>query len=45
MRALKKPLRKYFGKRGDQVVQENMNCIKRGYGDMKEIPASVIAQQ
>jgi hypothetical protein len=23
-------------------VQDNMTCIKRGYGEMKEIPASVI---
>jgi pyruvate-ferredoxin/flavodoxin oxidoreductase len=39
---VEKALRKYFGKRGEQVVQDNMNCIKRGYGEMKEIPASVI---
>jgi pyruvate-ferredoxin/flavodoxin oxidoreductase len=40
---VEKALRKYFGKRGDRVVQDNMLCIKRGYGEMKEIPASVIA--
>jgi pyruvate-ferredoxin/flavodoxin oxidoreductase len=40
---VEKALRKYFGKRGDRVVQDNMVCIKRGYGEMKEIPASVIA--
>ena len=39
---VEKALRKYFGKRGEQVVQDNMNCIKRGYGEMKEIPAMVI---
>jgi pyruvate-ferredoxin/flavodoxin oxidoreductase len=39
---VEKALRKYFGKRGEQVVQDNMNCIKRGYGEMKEIPASVM---
>jgi pyruvate-ferredoxin/flavodoxin oxidoreductase len=39
---VEKALRKYFGKRGEQVVQDNMTCIKRGYGEMKEIPASVI---
>ena len=37
-----KALRKYFGKRGDQVVQDNLNCVKRGLGDMKEIPAALI---
>src|SRR5207253_3993852 len=29
---VEKALTKYFGKRGAQVVQENMHCIKRGYG-------------
>ena len=40
---VEKALRKYFGKRGEQVVQDNMTCIKRGYGEMKEIPQEVIA--
>ncbi|MFQ5730543.1 MAG: 2-oxoacid:acceptor oxidoreductase family protein [Planctomycetaceae bacterium] len=35
-------LRKYFGKRGEQVVQDNLTCVKRGYGEMQEIPATVI---
>ncbi|MCI0643253.1 MAG: 2-oxoacid:acceptor oxidoreductase family protein, partial [Gemmataceae bacterium] len=35
---VEKALRKYFGKRGDQVVQDNLNCVKRGYNEMKEIP-------
>ena len=29
--------------RGDRVVQDNLNCVKRGYKDMQEIPAAVIA--
>jgi pyruvate-ferredoxin/flavodoxin oxidoreductase len=40
---VEKALRKYFGKRGDQVVQDNLNCVKRGFGDMKEIPATLIS--
>jgi pyruvate-ferredoxin/flavodoxin oxidoreductase len=40
---VEKALRKYFGKRGDRVVQDNLNCVKRGYSEMKEIPATVIA--
>ena len=28
---VEKALRKYFGKRGDRVVQDNLNCVKRGY--------------
>ncbi|HLW67736.1 MAG TPA: 2-oxoacid:acceptor oxidoreductase family protein [Gemmataceae bacterium] len=39
---VEKALRKYFGKRGDRVVQDNLNCVKRGYGDMKEIPVALI---
>jgi pyruvate-ferredoxin/flavodoxin oxidoreductase len=38
---VEKALHKYFGKRGAQVVQDNLNCVKRGYNDMKEIPAAV----
>jgi pyruvate-ferredoxin/flavodoxin oxidoreductase len=40
---VEKALRKYFGKRGDQVVKDNLMCVQRGYRDMKEIPASVMA--
>jgi pyruvate-ferredoxin/flavodoxin oxidoreductase len=40
---VEKALRKYFGKRGEQVVKDNMTCIKRGYGEMKEIPQDVMA--
>jgi pyruvate-ferredoxin/flavodoxin oxidoreductase len=40
---VEKALRKYFGKRGDQVVAENLHCVKRGYSEMQEIPAAVIA--
>jgi pyruvate-ferredoxin/flavodoxin oxidoreductase len=39
---VEKALRKYFGKRGDRVVQDNLNCVKRGYSEMKEIPADVM---
>jgi pyruvate-ferredoxin/flavodoxin oxidoreductase len=42
---VEKALRKYFGKRGDRVVQDNLNCVKRGYSEMKEIPAAVINGQ
>ncbi len=36
-------LRKYFGKRGEQVVQDNLTCVKRGYSEMQEISPEVIA--
>ncbi|MBW3542606.1 MAG: 2-oxoacid:acceptor oxidoreductase family protein [Planctomycetes bacterium] len=39
---VEKALRKYFGKRGEQVVQDNLTCVKRGYSEMQEIPQEVI---
>jgi pyruvate-ferredoxin/flavodoxin oxidoreductase len=39
---VEKALYKYFGKRGDRVVADNLNCVKRGYNEMKEIPAAII---
>lgn len=44
-KGVEKALRKYFGKRGDRVIQDNMNCVTRGYNDAKLIPASVIASE
>src|SRR5262249_30822965 len=41
-KGVEKALTKYFGKRGGRVVQDNLNCVKRGYQETKEIPASVI---
>jgi pyruvate-ferredoxin/flavodoxin oxidoreductase len=35
-------LRKYFGKRGEQVVQDNLTCVKRGYSETMEVPREVI---
>ena len=35
---VEKALRKYFGKRGEQVVQDNLTCVKRGYSEVQEIP-------
>ena len=35
-------LRKYFGKRGERVVQDNLTCVKRGYSEMQEIPRAII---
>jgi pyruvate-ferredoxin/flavodoxin oxidoreductase len=35
-------LRKYFGKRGEQVVQDNLTCVKRGYEEMQEVPQEMM---
>jgi len=39
---VEKALRKYFGKRGEQVIKDNLNCVQRGFGEMKEIPQEVM---
>jgi pyruvate-ferredoxin/flavodoxin oxidoreductase len=39
-----KALRKYFGTRGEAVVQANMRAVERGYREVFEIPPAVIVQ-
>ncbi len=39
LRGVEKALHKYFGKRGEQVVQDNLTCVKRGFQEIQEIPA------
>ncbi len=40
---VEKAIRKYFGKRGDQVVEDNMKCVKRGYSEMQQVPPELIS--
>lgn len=35
-------IRKYFGKRGEQVVKDNMKAVTSGYDEVFEIPRDVI---
>ncbi len=42
MAGVEKALRKYFGKRGEQVIQDNLTCVRRGYNEMKEVPQELI---
>ncbi len=44
-KGVEKAVRKYFGKRGEQVVADNMNCVKRGYTDAFVLPASVVESE
>ena len=39
---VEKTLRKYFGKRGEQVVQDNLTCARRGYLEVFELPRELI---
>ena len=42
MEGVETALRKYFGKRGEQVVQDNLTCVRRGFSEMQEIPREII---
>jgi pyruvate-ferredoxin/flavodoxin oxidoreductase len=39
---VEKSLRKYFGKRGDRVVQDNLLAVRRGYQEIVEVPREVM---
>jgi pyruvate-ferredoxin/flavodoxin oxidoreductase len=40
--AVEKSLRKFFGKRGEKVIQENLEAVKRGRGEAFEIPREIM---
>ena len=42
MDGVEKTVRSWWGKRGEQVVQDNLACIRRGYGDVFELPRELI---
>ena len=35
-------LRKYFGKRGEQVVQDNLKAVSRGYNEVIEVSKEIM---
>jgi pyruvate-ferredoxin/flavodoxin oxidoreductase len=37
MISVEKSLRKYFSNRGEQVVKDNLNCVKRGFKEVFEV--------
>jgi pyruvate-ferredoxin/flavodoxin oxidoreductase len=39
---VEKSLRKYFGKRGEQVVKDNLKAVERGYREVIEVPREVM---
>src|SRR5690242_1055118 len=41
-KGVEKSLRKYFGKRGDRVVQDNLRAVQRGYHEVIEVPREVM---
>ena len=42
LESVEKYIRKYFGKRGEHVVQENLKCVREGLKSVMEIPWSII---
>jgi hypothetical protein len=42
MAGVEKAVRSYWGKRGEQVVQDNLTCIRRGYTDVFELSRELI---
>ncbi|MFZ0888304.1 MAG: 2-oxoacid:acceptor oxidoreductase family protein [Candidatus Binataceae bacterium] len=35
-------IRRYFGRQGEQVVKDNMTCVRRGFDQLKEVPRTLI---
>ena len=40
--SVEKYIRKYFGKRGEHVVQENLRCVREGLKSVMEVPWDII---
>jgi len=36
------PLRYYFGKRGEQVIQDNVEAVRKGYREVIEVPRALM---
>src|SRR5207244_10692039 len=43
-KGVEKALRKYFGKRGERVVQDNLQAVSRGYRELMEISREVMLE-
>jgi pyruvate-ferredoxin/flavodoxin oxidoreductase len=39
---VRKPIKKYFGRKGDQVVEDNLAAVIKGYEQVFEIPRSIM---
>jgi pyruvate-ferredoxin/flavodoxin oxidoreductase len=39
---VEKSLRKFFGKRGEKVVQENLAAVRRGRSEVLAVPRDVM---
>ncbi|HEY9687945.1 MAG TPA: 2-oxoacid:acceptor oxidoreductase family protein [Coleofasciculaceae cyanobacterium] len=39
---VRKPIEKYFGRRGEAVVQDNLDAARKGYSQVIEVPRTII---
>jgi pyruvate-ferredoxin/flavodoxin oxidoreductase len=44
LEAVERSLRTFFGKRGEQVVQDNLMAVRRGYEEVREIPWEIMTE-
>ena len=42
LKRVETPIRYYFGKRGDQVIQDNIEAVRKGYRDVLEVPRAIM---
>jgi pyruvate-ferredoxin/flavodoxin oxidoreductase len=42
--AVERSLRKFFAKRGEQVVRDNVTAVRRGFQEVIEIPREIMTQ-
>jgi pyruvate-ferredoxin/flavodoxin oxidoreductase len=42
---VEKAIRRYFGHLGEQVVRDNMSCVRRGFNELKEVPPALIMRE
>ncbi len=39
---VRKPLYYYFGKRGEQVIEDNLHAVRQGFSEVVEVPRSIM---
>jgi len=40
--AVERSIQRYFGKGGERVVRENLDCVRRGYDEVAQVPREVM---
>ncbi|MFQ5601916.1 MAG: 2-oxoacid:acceptor oxidoreductase family protein [bacterium] len=45
LKGIEKSIRKYFGSKGETVVQDNLQAVKKGYNEVFEIPREIIESE